>query len=139
MTTSVLVLEGEPAARLAASRCLERAGVRARIVPFGEIANVATLRFGGLEIDALGRRVTRDGEDVRLTEREYALLLHFARHPGRAFSRDELIEAVWRYSFYSDTSTVTVHVRRLRAKIEDDPARPRRLRTVRGVGYRFDP
>ena len=72
-----------------------------------------------------------------LTQREFDLLVFLARHPGQVFSRDQLMEAVWQYSFYTDTSTVTVHVRRLRAKIEPDPAQPRWIETVWGVGYRF--
>ncbi len=76
---------------------------------------------------------------MSLTQREFELLLFFARHPGHAFTRHELIDQVWRYSFYTDTSTVTVHVRRLRAKVERDPGRPRFLETVWGVGYRFQP
>ena len=86
-----------------------------------------------------GRRVTVRGEEVQLTVREYELLLHLVRHPGQVFSRDQLMDAVWQYSFYSDTSTVTVHVRRLRAKIEAEPSDPRWLQTVWGVGYRFQP
>jgi two-component system, OmpR family, response regulator ResD len=92
-----------------------------------------------LRVDPAARRVHAQGEEVRLTQREFDLLLFLARHPGRAFSRHELIRAIWRYSFYSDTSTVTVHVRRLRTKIESDPAEPRHLQTVRGVGYRLQP
>ena len=79
------------------------------------------------------------GEEAVLTLREFDLLLFLARHPGRVFSRDQLMDAVWQYSFYSDTSTVTVHIRRLRAKIELDPAQPQYLQTVWGVGYRFQP
>jgi two-component system, OmpR family, response regulator ResD len=97
------------------------------------------LRFGRLVVDAAGRRATVDGKEVALTQREFDLLLFLARHPGRAFTRDELMEQVWQYSFYTDTSTVTVHVRRLRAKLEADPAVPRHLETVWGVGYRFRP
>ena len=82
-------------------------------------------------------RVLVNGTDVALTQREFDLLLFFARHPGRVFSRDQLMDAVWQYSFYTDTTTVTVHVRRLRSKLEDDPARPVRIQTVWGVGYRF--
>ena len=97
------------------------------------------LVFEGLEIDPVARRVSVRGEEVALTVREYALLLFLARHPGQVFSRDQLMDAVWQYTFYTDTSTVTVHVRRLRAKIEEDPACPRWLQTVWGVGYRFQP
>jgi DNA-binding response OmpR family regulator len=95
--------------------------------------------FGDLELDPVARRVTVRGEEAQLTVREYDLLLHLMRHPGQVFSRDQLMESVWQYSFYSDTSTVTVHVRRLRAKIERDPSDPRWLQTVWGVGYRFQP
>jgi DNA-binding response OmpR family regulator len=97
------------------------------------------IAFEDLAIDPVGRRVTVRGEEVALTVREYELLLHFVRHPGQVFSRDQLMDAVWQYSFYTDTSTVTVHVRRLRAKIEKDASDPRWLQTVWGVGYRFQP
>jgi two-component system, OmpR family, response regulator ResD len=97
------------------------------------------LRFDGLEIDRAGHRVLRDGEQVELTQREYELLLFLARHRGQAFTRDQLMDLVWQYSFYIDTSTVTVHIRRLRAKLEPDPGRPRYVETVWGVGYRFAP
>ena len=80
-----------------------------------------------------------EGEEVVLTQREFDLLLFLARHPGQVFTRDQLMEQVWRFSFYSDTSTVTVHIRRLRAKIEREPAQPRYVETVWGVGYRFRP
>jgi two-component system response regulator ResD len=95
--------------------------------------------FEDLVLDPVGRRVTVRGEEVQLTLREYDLLLHFVRHPGQVFSRDQLMDLVWQYSFYTDTSTVTVHVRRLREKIEEEPSRPRWLQTVWGVGYRFQP
>lgn len=97
------------------------------------------LCFDGLEVDPAGRRVTVAGGEVALTQREFDLLLFLARHPGQAFTRNSLMDRVWHYSFYTDTSTVTVHVRRLRAKIEPDPERPRFLETVWGVGYRFAP
>ena len=97
----------------------------------------AVLRAGDVEIDVGGRRVTRAGEDVALTVREFELLAFLARHPGRAFTREELMERVWRFSFYTDTSTVTVHVRRLRSKLELDPEAPQLIQTVWGVGYRF--
>jgi two-component system response regulator ResD len=94
---------------------------------------------GDLRIDPAARRVFRRGREVQLTQREFDLLLHFARHPGQVFTREQLMDSVWRFAFYTDTATVTVHVRRLRAKLEDDPAAPRRLQTVWGVGYRFQP
>ena len=97
------------------------------------------IAFDDLELDPVARRVTVRAEEAQLTVREYDLLLHFVRHPGQVFSRDQLMDAVWQYSFYTDTSTVTVHVRRLRAKIEEDPSSPRWLQTVWGVGYRFQP
>jgi two-component system response regulator ResD len=92
-----------------------------------------------MTIDPLARRVFARGEEVTLTQREFDVLLFLARHPGQAFSRNQLMDAIWQYSFYTDTSTVTVHVRRLRAKIEADPAQPRHIETVWGVGYRFAP
>jgi two-component system, OmpR family, response regulator ResD len=97
------------------------------------------ISFDGLTVDPAAHRVTVRGEEVQLTVREFELLLQFMRHPGQVFSRSQLMDAVWRYSFYTDTSTVTVHIRRLRAKIEEDPSRPRWLQTVWGVGYRFQP
>jgi two-component system, OmpR family, response regulator ResD len=97
------------------------------------------LRYGDLVIDPAARRVTVDGAEVALTQREFDVLLFFARHPGQAFTRQQLMDRVWQYAFYTDTSTVTVHIRRIRAKIEADPAAPRFLETVWGVGYRFRP
>jgi DNA-binding response OmpR family regulator len=97
------------------------------------------IELDGLSIDPGARRVYMQGEEAQLTHREFDLLLFLARHPGQVFSRDQLMEAVWQYSFYTDSSTVTVHIRRLRAKLEADPAQPRRLQTVWGVGYRLQP
>lgn len=97
------------------------------------------LGFDGLEIDPAARSVALDGQPVELTGREFELLLFLARHPGQVFTRDQLMDHVWHYTFYIDTSTVTVHIRRLRAKLEPDPARPRFIETVWGVGYRFAP
>ena len=97
------------------------------------------LLFGELEIDPTARRATVKGETVPLTQREFDLLFFLARHPGQAFTRNQLMDLVWQYTFYTDTSTVTVHIRRLRAKVEPDPARPRFIETVWGHGYRFSP
>ena len=93
--------------------------------------------FGDLRIDPSAREVTIRDAPVTLTAREFDLLHHMASHPKRVFTRDHLMETVWGYAFAGDTSTVTVHIRRLREKIEPDPARPRYLQTVWGVGYRF--
>ena len=97
------------------------------------------LRFGTLEIDLAAHRVTLAGQDVALTQREFDLLAFLAQHPGRAFSREELMAKVWRYSFYTDTATVTVHIRRLRSKLAAAPGAAERIETVWGVGYRLAP
>jgi two-component system, OmpR family, response regulator ResD len=101
--------------------------------------HAAPIEFEDMTIDPAARRVIVRGEEVQLTQREFDVLLFLARHPGQVFSRNQLMDAVWQYSFYSDTSTVTVHIRRLRAKIEADPGQPRHIQTVWGVGYRFQP
>ena len=95
--------------------------------------------FGEFEVDAAGREVRRDGKPLKLTMREFDLLWFLVSHPRRVFSRDQLMDRVWGYSSARDTGTVTVHVRRLREKIEAAPARPVHLKTVWGVGYRLDP
>ncbi|WP_413103681.1 response regulator transcription factor [Streptomyces sp. Inha503] len=91
----------------------------------------------GITLDPLARRATRDGRELALTVREFDLLAFLLRHPGVAFTREELMREVWGWDF-GDLSTVTVHVRRLRGKVEDDPAAPRLIQTVWGIGYRFD-
>jgi DNA-binding response OmpR family regulator len=96
------------------------------------------LSFDGLRIDPNTRETLVRGEPATLTAREFDLLHHLASSPGRVYTRDQLMELVWGYTFSADTSTVTVHVRRLREKVEPDPARPRYLQTVWGVGYKFD-
>jgi two-component system response regulator ResD len=100
-------------------------------------ANGEVLSFGELQINPNTRIVTVQGDPVTLTAREFDLLHHMASSPGRVFTRDQLMESVWGYTFAAETSTVTVHVRRLREKVEADPAHPCRLLTVWGVGYRF--
>ncbi|MEU4150737.1 response regulator transcription factor [Streptomyces sp. NPDC026659] len=98
----------------------------------------APLAAAGLAVDPAARRATKNGTELALTLREFDLLAFLLRHPGRAFGREELMREVWGWDF-GDLSTVTVHVRRLRGKVEDDPANPRLIRTVWGVGYRFEP
>jgi DNA-binding response OmpR family regulator len=95
------------------------------------------LQFGGLSIDTVSREVRLGEQAVPLTAREFDLLLHFARHPGRAFTRMQLLDAVWGTTFEGYEHNVNTHINRLRAKIEADPANPRYVLTVRGVGYRF--
>jgi two-component system, OmpR family, response regulator ResD len=102
-------------------------------------SRVEHLSFGDLEIDVPTREVRKDGELLRLTAKEFDLLWFLASHPRKVFSRDQLMDRVWGYEAAFDTGTVTVHVRRLRQKIEEDPSRPRFLETVWGVGYRFVP
>lgn len=95
-------------------------------------------RFGELTIDLAGHRIFKSGGEVSLTPLEYSLLTTLAGAPGRVFTRDQLLERVWGYDYFGDGHVVDVHVGSLRKKIEDDPARPRWVRTVRGAGYRFE-
>jgi len=97
------------------------------------------LVFDGLEIDPAGHAVVRDGEALRLTAKEFDLLYFLASNPRQVFSRSQLMASVWGYEAALDTGTLAVHIRRLRSKIEREPARPTRLETVWGVGYRFVP
>jgi DNA-binding response OmpR family regulator len=97
------------------------------------------LSFGKLELDPVSREVRVAGKPVRLTAKEFDLLHFLARHPRQVFSRQQLMDGVWGYEAAFDTGTLTVHVRRLREKIERDPAHPRWIETVWGVGYRFAP
>ena len=102
-------------------------------------AKAERIEVGDLVIDAGRREATRDGRSVALTALEFDLLWFLAGHPNRLFTRQQLMEEVWGYRSALDTGTVTVHIRRLRAKIERDPSLPRHLETVWGSGYRFAP
>ena len=97
------------------------------------------LTFDGLVMDVAARSVQVDGSDVALTAKEFDLLLFLASHPRQVYNREQLLAQVWGETQYIDASTVTVHVRRLREKLEKDPASPRYIQTVWGVGYRFSP
>ena len=97
------------------------------------------LSFEGLTIDPRSRVVTVRESDVELTAKEFDMLYMLARHPKQVFTRDQLLERVWGGAEYIDAGTVTVHVRRLREKIEVSPSKPQRLLTVWGVGYKFEP
>jgi DNA-binding response OmpR family regulator len=96
-----------------------------------------TLVFGDVELERGTREARKAGAQIRLTAKEFDLLWFLASHQRRVFSRDQLMTSVWGYAAALDTGTVTVHVRRLREKIEDDPSRPRHLETVWGIGYRL--
>jgi two-component system response regulator ResD len=97
------------------------------------------LRFPHLQVNLRTRTVQARGQPVDLTRKEFDLLAFLAAHPGQVFTRDQLMDQVWDYEFPGDASTVTVHVRRLREKVEENPERPRYLKTVWGVGYKLEP
>ncbi len=110
-----------------------------RVRAAGAASSEHALVFDGLKIDPQTRLVTVAGEERELTGREFDLLWLLARHPRQVFSREQLLNRVWGETEYIDPGTVTVHIRRLREKIEADPATPRHLQTVWGVGYKFEP
>jgi DNA-binding response OmpR family regulator len=98
-----------------------------------------TLRVGALVIQPRLRTLQRDGIALDLTAKEFDLLHYLVSRPSQVFTRQQLLDAVWDYGFFGDASTVTVHIRRLREKIELDPAHPRHIKTVWGIGYKFEP
>jgi DNA-binding response OmpR family regulator len=118
---------------------LQRASlIRRQLVPEEEQAGSERLQCGDLTIDQLRREVKRDADPLRLKPKEYELLVFLARNQGIALERDQILERVWGLACDVGSRTVDVHVRWLREKIEADPADPKRIVTVRGVGYRFD-
>lgn len=96
------------------------------------------LRYPGLEINVLYRSVRVNDKDIELTVKEFELLHLFAAHPEQVFSRNQLLSKIWDIDYYGDTTTVTVHIRRLREKIEQNPSQPRYIKTVWGIGYKFE-
>ena len=114
-----------------------RAVLRRATGPLGPTTGPAIYDDADLRVDVSARQATIGGEVVGLTAREFELLAFMMRHPRQAFRREELMAQVWG-TRYGDTSTITVHVRRLREKIEPDPANPSRIATVWGVGYRWE-
>ncbi len=123
---------------LRVGRVLDRSRGAGQAAAAGAAGTVAATADGALSTDPISRTARLDGAELALTGREFDLLHFLLGHPGQVFSRAELMERVWGWSF-GDQSTVTVHVRRLREKVEPDPARPSRIVTVWGVGYRLDP
>jgi phosphate regulon transcriptional regulator PhoB len=111
---------------------------RAQPTPAPEPSVSNVIAIGGLRLDAAARTVTLDGQPIGLTAREFDLLLFLMQHPDQVFTREQLLDNVWGYTFATDMSTVTVHIRRLREKIERDPTNPTFLQTVWGVGYKFE-
>ena len=105
----------------------------------GEAENDRSLSFNNLSIDPKSRVVTVKESPIELTAKEFDMLYLLARHPKQVFTREQLLERVWGGAQYIDPGTVTVHVRRLREKIEEDASKPTRLLTVWGVGYKFEP
>jgi DNA-binding response OmpR family regulator len=111
---------------------------RAQSAPFGSHLGHGTLRFPGLVINLRTRVVEVRGQPVELTPKEFDLLTFLASNPRQVFTRDQLLDRVWDYKYAGDASTVTVHMRRLREKVEENPMSPRYLKTVWGVGYKFE-
>jgi two-component system phosphate regulon response regulator PhoB len=114
------------------------ARVKAVLRRFEAVIPIAVRELGDLRIDTGGMTVTVRGSNIATTATEFRLLEYFARHPGRVFTRDQLLDAVWRDTAFVTPRSVDVYVRRLREKIESNPEDPRYLRTVRGAGYRFE-
>ena len=110
-----------------------------RVYPSTSVKEEHALTFDNLYIDPTTRLIEVDGEEKILTAKEFDLLWVLARHPRQVFNRDQLLDLVWGLNDYIDPSTVTVHVRRLREKIERDPSTPRHIQTVWSVGYKFEP
>ncbi|MCT4564344.1 MAG: response regulator transcription factor [Maledivibacter sp.] len=96
------------------------------------------LRYGDLEIDKKGYNVYVGGTKVDLAAKEFEVLLHLAVHPHQVFTRDQIFEKIWGYNEFGDISTITVHIRKIREKIENNPSSPKYIKTVWGVGYKFD-
>ena len=116
-----------------------KAVLRRSVTPTDAATSHNLLRFPGLTINPRTRAVEVSGKSASLTAKEFDLLHFLASHPEQVFSREQLMNDVWDYTFAGEASTVTVHIRRLREKIEPDPLRPRFVKTVWGVGYKFEP
>ena len=116
---------------------LARIKARLRRINSQEEADAQIIIRGELRVDVTGFRVHVRGEETELTPKEFELLRVLVAHPGKVYSRDELLERIWGYEYDGDTRTVDVHVRHLRLKVERDPSNPEYIETLRGIGYRF--
>jgi two-component system, OmpR family, response regulator ResD len=112
---------------------------RLEVTTVPAIALDGVLRLGSMVINPQTRQVERDGRVVDVTTKEFDLLYFLARRPRQVFTRQQLLDHVWDGAYYGDPSTVTVHIRRLREKVESDPANPRHIKTIWGIGYKFEP
>lgn len=117
-------------------RPIEPANVTGVSSPAGKSGSI--IHRMGLEIDSLRRTVRVGGKEAELTVKEFELLWLFANHPDQVFSRNQLLNTIWDIDYFGDTTTVTVHIRRLREKIEQNPSTPKYIKTVWGIGYKFD-
>ncbi|PWW06584.1 DNA-binding response OmpR family regulator [Paenibacillus cellulosilyticus] len=95
------------------------------------------LRFGNVTVDRKGYKVSKDGKEISVPVKELELLFYLSKHKNQVFSKSQLLDAVWGYTAYGDESTITVYIRRLREKLEDDPSNPTYIKTVWGIGYKF--
>ena len=112
---------------------------RAAMKPISTASSGEVITVGRLSLDTGQHRLTKDGEHVPLTPKEFKILAALARNPGMVLSREQLVEEAWGREFVGETSSITVFIKKLRAKIEDDPTEPRIIETVWGIGYRLDP
>jgi DNA-binding response OmpR family regulator len=115
-----------------------QARIRALLRRAGSGRQSEEMQAGNLTLNLVSRRALLEGKELVLSPKEFSLMVELMRHQGAVLSRDLLLTRVWGYDYYGDTRTVDVHVRWLREKIEDDPSRPARIITVRGIGYRFE-
>jgi two-component system, OmpR family, response regulator MtrA len=114
------------------------ARVRAVLRRAQSMPEETTISIGDIDVDPTGFSARRGGRDLSLTATEFRLLIEMARRPGQVFTRELLLQRVWNYDYLGDSRLVDVAIQRLRGKLEDDPAHPRLIKTVRGVGYRLD-
>jgi two-component system response regulator VicR len=114
----------------------QQRGVQSRMEEVESASHI--MKFPGLQLNTLHRSVLAQGREIDLTVKEFELLQLFASHPEQVFSRNQLLSKIWDIDYYGDTTTVTVHIRRLREKIEPNPSEPKYIKTVWGIGYKFE-